>query len=57
MKVETNNLRSVKSYADLNKVSTVYIYNLIKKNLIKSIVIDGVTFVDVTAHPKLPTRM
>lgn len=56
MKIETDNLVSIKNYSDRCKCTTSYIYKLIGKNAMTAIVIDGVKFIDITKFPKLPTQ-
>lgn len=54
MKVETDNLQAVKNYAAKHSFSTSYIYRLIREDKLKSVVIDGVHFIDVKKFPELP---
>ncbi len=56
MKVETSNLQTVKNYSLANKVSTTYIYQLIKATKLVAVVIDGVQFIDTAKFPKIPNR-
>jgi hypothetical protein len=49
--METENLKTVQNFSREYGYSTVYIYRLIKKTLLKSVVIDGVIFVDTTSVP------
>ncbi len=53
MKVETENIKTIKNYALLNKVTTAYIYKLIGAKRIAPVVIDGVKFVDTVAYPSI----
>lgn len=52
---EIRELIRVKTYADIHKVTTQCIYNWIDKKMIKSVDIDGVTFIKkgatITAAP------
>lgn len=48
-------LRTVSNYAIREKVSTSYIYKLIRDKKMESVTIDGVQFIDVEAYPVLPT--
>jgi len=54
MKVEINNLMSVKNYADKEGVTASYIYKLEKEGKMELFKIDGVKFVDVNKYPSLP---
>jgi hypothetical protein len=49
-------LQTIKHFAHDNKVSTTYIYRLIREEKITMIEIDGVKFVDTSISPTLPTR-
>lgn len=53
MKIETNNLKTVKNYALMQKVTTGYIYKLMRENKIEAVEIDEVKFVDVTKYPTI----
>jgi len=50
--MKTDKLKTVQNFAREYNYSTVYIYRLIKKNIIKSIEIDGVKFVDINSIPE-----
>tara|TARA_R100001443_G_scaffold117440_1_gene142709 strand:+ start:5407 stop:5568 length:162 start_codon:yes stop_codon:yes gene_type:complete len=50
MKVDTDNLISVQTYAHEQRVSTTAVYNWIKNNVVKAIEIDGVKFI-ITKNP------
>ena len=54
MKIEINNLMSVKNYADREGVTASYIYKLEKQGRMELFPIDGVKFVDITKYPSLP---
>lgn len=54
MKVETDNLMSIKNYADREGVTASYIYKLEKKGTMELFQIDGVKFVDIKKYPSLP---
>lgn len=54
MKVETNNLMSVKNYADKEGVTASYIYKLVKKDIMELFEIDGVKFVEINKYPTIP---
>ncbi len=54
MKVETNNLISVKTFAKEQGVSTSYVYRLIREGRMEAIQIDDVYF--ITKGSVLPTR-
>ncbi len=54
MKVETQNLITVKSYARKWDITKSYVYKLIQSEDIKSISIDGVYFIDIVKYPKTP---
>ena len=51
----TNNLKTVKNYANKEKVTTSYIYKLIKEDRISPVTIDGVMFIDTTVYPSIQT--
>ena len=46
------NLKTISNFSREYEYSTVYIYKLIKKGVLKSVSIDGVMFIDID---KLPT--
>lgn len=46
-KQDITKLITVKNYANKLKVTTPYIYRLIKQGKLKTIVIDGFTFIDL----------
>ena len=52
MSKDLKQLVRVKTYADMHKVTTQCIYNWIDKKMIKSIDIDGVTFIKKRSHNK-----
>ena len=54
MKVETNNLMTIKNYASKEDVTTSYIYKLIKEGKMDSFVIDGIQFIQVNLFPSIP---
>lgn len=54
MKVEIDNLMSVKNYADREGVTASYIYKLEKKGTMELFQIDGVKFVNIVKYPSLP---
>ncbi len=56
MKVEVNNLQTIKNYSVANGVTTSYIYKLVKDMKMSAVVIDGVQFIDTAKYPKLPNR-
>jgi hypothetical protein len=56
MKIETNNLVTVKNYASKQSVTPTYVYKLIREKRMEHIVIDGVQFIDITKYPVLPTK-
>lgn len=49
-------LVSVKRYAEGFRVSTSYIYKLIRENRMDSIVIDGVHFIESAKYPDIPVQ-
>lgn len=51
---DLSNLMSVKNYADREKVTTSYIYKLIRENKMDSFSIDGVQFIEVDRFPTIP---
>lgn len=56
MRVEIEKLTTIKNYASKFKVTTSYIYKLIKESRIIPIIIDGVLFIDSTKYPTIPTK-
>lgn len=54
MKVETENLMSVKNYADREGVTASYIYKLEREGKMVLFQIDGVKFVEVNRYPTIP---
>lgn len=54
MKIELNNLMTVKNYARREGVTPAYIYKLIKQSRMESLSIDGVQFIEVNKFPYLP---
>jgi hypothetical protein len=53
MKVEINNLQTVKNYATAHDFTTSYIYKLIREGKLKSVEIDGVQFIDIKKNPEI----
>ena len=51
MKVDTEDLISVQSYAHEQNVSVTSVYRWIKDNLVKAVEIDGVKFI-ITKSPR-----
>lgn len=56
MKVNSEQLKTIKNYAMQEKVTTSYIYKLVKEQKMQVVNIDGVQFVDVKQFPTLPNR-
>jgi hypothetical protein len=56
MKIESNNLKTVKNFALQNKVTASYIYKLIKEGKMKPVMIDNVQFIDILVYPALPKK-
>lgn len=56
MKIETNNLKTIKNYALDNRITPSYVYKMIKQETLKAVVIDGVQFVDTSVFKKAPTK-
>jgi hypothetical protein len=54
MKVEINNLMTIKNFALQNGVTPSYIYKLIKEGKMSSFEIDGVQFIQVDKFPSIP---
>jgi hypothetical protein len=54
MKVEINNLMTIKNYALSKDVTTSYIYKLIKEGRMSCFEIDGVQFIQVDKFPSIP---
>jgi hypothetical protein len=52
MKIETENLKTVKNIARKYDYSQVYVYRLIKKGILKAIIIDEMMFLDVESLPQ-----
>lgn len=48
MKIEIDNLRTIKNYANSKGWTTSYIYKMIKENKIMPVIIDGVKYIDIT---------
>lgn len=51
-----NKLKTIKNFALYNKVTTSYIYKLIKEKKMKPVIIDGVHFIDTLINPTIPTK-
>ena len=51
---DLSNLMSVKNYAGREKVTTSYIYKLIRENKMDSFSIDGIQFIEVDRFPTIP---
>lgn len=56
MKIETENLITVKNYAYEHRVSTSYVYRLIREGVMTSIQIDGVHFIEYQKWPSIPKK-
>lgn len=56
MKVEINNLITIKNYAGKENVTTSYIYKLIKEGKMNSFQIDGIQFIQVDKYPTIPIQ-
>lgn len=54
MKVEINNLMSVKNYAEREGVTASYIYKLEKQGRMELFQIDGIKFVEINKYQSLP---
>lgn len=54
MKINTENLVTIKNYSERQGVTSSYIYKLIKNNRITPVIIDGVKFIDKARYPVLP---
>lgn len=54
MKVETNNLMTVKNYAIQEGVTASYIYKLEKMGIMDTFKIDGVKFIKINKYPTIP---
>lgn len=54
MKIEIDNLMSVKNYANREGVTASYIYKLEKQGRMNLFQIDGVKFVEINKYPSLP---
>ncbi len=50
--MDIDNLKTVQNFSREYGYSTVHIYRLIKSGTLKSVVIDGVIFVDLSSVPK-----
>jgi hypothetical protein len=53
VKIEINNIKTIKNYALQNKVTTAYIYKLIGAKRINPTIIDGVKFIDILLYPSI----
>lgn len=51
MKVNIENLLTVKNYSEKHRITTSYVYKLIKADKVEAVVIDGVQFIDVVKFP------
>jgi len=51
--MKLDKLRTIKNFADMNKVTAVYIYKLIKEGKLHKVVIDGVQFIDTVKYPTI----
>jgi predicted ATP-dependent serine protease len=56
MKVEIENLQTIKNFALQAKVTPSYIYKMVKEDKMDTVVIDGVQFIDTTKFPTIPTK-
>lgn len=56
MTIRTEVLLTIKSYSDKMKVTTSYIYKLIKEKKMQPVVIDGVKFIDTVKFPRIPNK-
>lgn len=56
MKVETQELQTIKNYATKTGVTPSYIYKLEKEKKIQVVKIDGVKFIDIKKNPVIPTK-
>lgn len=54
MKVDINNLMTIKNYALKEVVTPSYIYKLIKEGKMSAFIIDGIQFIEVNKYPTLP---
>ena len=54
MKIEIENLMTIKNYADSHDVTPSYIYKLIRNSIMDCIVIDSVQFIDTKRFPSIP---
>jgi len=54
MKIEIDNLQTVKNYAVKLGFTPSYLYKLIREGKINAIEIDGVQFIDIKKYPELP---
>lgn len=54
MKMELNNLMSIKNYADKENVTASYIYKLIKEGKMFPVFVDDVQFIDTKKFPVIP---
>ena len=56
MKVETTVLMTIKNYATKYKITTSYVYKLIKSGDLEPVLIDGVKFIDTLKFPNPPNK-
>ena len=56
MKANIDKLQTIKNFALSQSVTPQYIYKLIKEEMMKALVIDGVQFIDTMKYPTLPKR-
>jgi hypothetical protein len=53
VKIETENIKTIKNFALSNNVTTAYIYKLIGENRITPVLVDGVKFIDIVKYPSI----
>jgi hypothetical protein len=54
MKIDINNLMTIKNYALKEGITPSYIYKLIKESKMQAFVIDGIQFIEVNKYPTIP---
>ena len=55
-KAYINHLKTVKSFAHDNKVSTAYVYKIIQQGKLQPVIIDGVNFIDISKYPTIHAK-
>ena len=54
MKIDISQLMTIKNFALKERVTSSYIYKLIKEGKMNAFTIDGVQFIDINKYPFIP---